>query len=71
VPHVHVHLIPRRKLDFEDNDKVYEDLDQSERELQTAISRSLPRMEEKDRIARTEEEMAREAVWLSRFFKHE
>jgi diadenosine tetraphosphate (Ap4A) HIT family hydrolase len=71
VPHVHVHIIPRRKLDFEDNDEVYEQLDQSEWQLQTAFSRSLPKIEEKDRIGRTEEEMAKEAAWLSRFFKDE
>jgi diadenosine tetraphosphate (Ap4A) HIT family hydrolase len=71
VAHVHVHIIPRHKLDFESNDEVYEELDQSERELHTSYSRSLPKIEDKDRIARTEEEMMKEAAWLAEFLSHE
>jgi hypothetical protein len=58
-------------MDFEDNDEVYERLHQSDRELQTSFWRSLPKIEEKDRIARTEDEMAKEAAWLAGFFKDE
>ena len=71
MPHVHVHIIPRHKLDFEDNDEIYEQVDRSERELRTKLSRSLPKIEEKNRTARTEEDMAKEAAWLAKFFKEE
>lgn len=30
VPHVHVHVLPRRAGDFEPNDKVYDAIDESE-----------------------------------------
>ncbi|OAE33575.1 hypothetical protein AXG93_2139s1280 [Marchantia polymorpha subsp. ruderalis] len=33
VPHVHVHVLPRKKKDFEDNDMVYDAIDKKEDEL--------------------------------------
>jgi len=65
-----VHIIPRKKLDFKDNDDIYEHLDHSERELASTFSSSLPKIEQ-DRIARTDEDMAKEAAWLASFFTKE
>jgi len=47
VSHVHVHVIPRKKGDFENNDDIYRELDK------------------KDRIARSEDDMAKEAAELT------
>lgn len=33
VPHVHVHVLPRRPGDFEKNDEVYDELDRAESHL--------------------------------------
>ncbi|XP_011405744.1 PREDICTED: bis(5'-adenosyl)-triphosphatase-like isoform X1 [Amphimedon queenslandica] len=46
VPHVHVHILPRRTGDFKQNDEVYE---------------ALERIDAEKRTNRTEEEMAEEA----------
>jgi len=48
--HVHVHIIPRRPGDFENNDDIYRELDK------------------KERVARTEEEMANEAAIYRELF---
>jgi bis(5'-adenosyl)-triphosphatase len=70
VPHMHVHLIPRKKLDYKENDAIYDDLEVSERKLTDELSHhAFPKIEDKDRISRTEDEMAREATWLATFFQ--
>jgi len=70
VPHVHVHLIPRKKRDYKENDAIYDDLDVSERKLGDELShRVFPKIEDKDRISRREDEMATEAAWLATFFQ--
>jgi len=51
VPHVHVHMLPRKAGDFERNDDVYEHLDKQE----------LDKVLEAARKPRTMEEMAKEA----------
>jgi bis(5'-adenosyl)-triphosphatase len=56
VPHVHVHVLPRKAGDFERNDEVYDGIDDSERKL----SRDL----DKERVARSPSEMATEAAEL-------
>lgn len=33
VPHVHVHILPRRPGDFEPNDKVYDEIDAASKHL--------------------------------------
>lgn len=33
VPHVHMHIIPRRKDDYPNNDDIYEDLDERNNHL--------------------------------------
>ena len=61
VPHVHIHLLPRRLGDFASNDDVYDEIDNSEREgTQQRLSKDLDR----ERVARTPEEMALEAETL-------
>jgi bis(5'-adenosyl)-triphosphatase len=69
VPHVHVHVIPRKKHDYAENDEIYNHLEHSERRLAATFSSAFPKIEDKDRIARTKEDMATEAAWLAKFFK--
>lgn len=33
VPHVHIHVLPRRPGDFEKNDDIYDELDRAEAHL--------------------------------------
>jgi diadenosine tetraphosphate (Ap4A) HIT family hydrolase len=33
VPHVHVHILPRRPGDFQPNDRVYDELEDQERAM--------------------------------------
>ena len=68
VPHVHIHVIPRKRTDYADNDEVYDHLEHSERTLNATLKERFPKTEEKDRMPRTEEEMAKEAAWLAKFF---
>ena len=58
VPHVHVHMLPRRPNDFKRNDDVYEHLE----------NQNLDRIIEEDRKPRTLEEMALEATKLRTLF---
>ena len=58
VPHVHVHVLPRRAGDFEPNDVVYDKVDEAERAMDGG--RSL----DDDRKPRTDDEMAQEASAL-------
>lgn len=64
VPHVHVHVLPRRPGDFQRNDEVYDAVD--------AAAKHLPRGEpldlDKERKVRTPEEMAAEAAQLRALF---
>nr|AAS21001.1 diadenosine tetraphosphate hydrolase [Hyacinthus orientalis] len=55
VPHVHIHIIPRKKGDFEKNDEIYDAIDAKERELKEKLDLDIER---KDRSG---EEMACEA----------
>ena len=49
VPHVHVHIIPRRVGDFKNNDDIYTELEKHDKD---------------DRCPRTDEEMSTEATGL-------
>ncbi len=60
VPHVHVHIIPRIRGDFERNDEVYEALDKEG---------AGKRFDDEDRKARTPEEMKAEADVLRPLFQ--
>ncbi|KAL5203800.1 hypothetical protein ABZP36_008671 [Zizania latifolia] len=55
VPHVHIHVIPRKKGDFEKNDEIYDAIDVKERELKEKLDLDIERKD------RTMEEMASEA----------
>lgn len=78
VPHVHVHILPRKYTDFNgQNDEVYPVLESSEDALQTDLERheQSQRAPEKikvdadeDRPPRTLEEMEKEARWLESLF---
>lgn len=68
MPHVHAHIIPRRKLDYKENDEIYDHLEQSERNLEATFSNAFPKIEDKDRVPRTDEDMATEAAWLANYF---
>ncbi|THU55388.1 hypothetical protein C4D60_Mb11t06030 [Musa balbisiana] len=55
VPHVHIHILPRKKGDFDKNDEIYDAIDLKEKELKEKLDL------DKERKDRTPEEMAREA----------
>lgn len=79
VPHIHVHILPRQGADFEGvNDRVYPALEKAEQRLAKDMLRETrgesPRTArwdtpaDEDRRPRSEEEMEKEALWLSRSF---
>ncbi|EIW69071.1 hypothetical protein TREMEDRAFT_31446, partial [Tremella mesenterica DSM 1558] len=84
VPHVHVHIIPRRPTDFKgDNDRIYPALETSELRLEHDLARAQQSTEtpdessstagwripkDEDRSPRTMEEMEREATRLAGLF---
>ncbi|KAH9648491.1 Bis(5'-adenosyl)-triphosphatase [Citrus sinensis] len=37
VPHVHIHIVPRKESDFENNDEIYDALDVKEKELKKKL----------------------------------
>ncbi|KAI8906900.1 HIT-like domain-containing protein [Gorgonomyces haynaldii] len=53
VPHVHVHVMPRIKGDYLDNDDIYGDINKSEKQMN---------VDNESRQARTEDDMAQEAA---------
>ncbi|KAK1578487.1 hypothetical protein Q3G72_030647 [Acer saccharum] len=55
VPHVHIHIVPRKGGDFENNDEIYEAMDVKEKELKQKLDL------DKERTDRSLEEMAQEA----------
>ncbi|KAH0462656.1 hypothetical protein IEQ34_010231 [Dendrobium chrysotoxum] len=55
VPHVHIHIIPRKSGDFEKNDEIYDAIDVKEKQLKEKLDLDI------DRKDRTFEEMSREA----------
>nr|AFK33921.1 unknown [Lotus japonicus] len=55
VPHVHIHVVPRRGGDFENNDEIYDAMDEKEKELKEKLDL------DKERKDRTLGEMAQEA----------
>jgi bis(5'-adenosyl)-triphosphatase len=81
VPHVHCHIIPRFKGDWLNNDDIYQEINEKERELALATARSngdeqkfLELLKKQkgpdiDRVARTEEDMAQEASRLRVLFE--
>jgi bis(5'-adenosyl)-triphosphatase len=61
VPHVHVHILPRQKGDFEYNDQVYEELEGWGPWKGKGKERGMDVPNDEDRRDRTEEVMAEEA----------
>lgn len=61
VPHVHIHVLPRRAGDFEPNDKVYDAIDESEASL---AKKNL----DEERPQRSREDMFAEAATLRALF---
>jgi diadenosine tetraphosphate (Ap4A) HIT family hydrolase len=73
VPHVHVHVLPRKSGDFEKNDEIYDVIDESEKELASELdtlgkSKGEKLDLDKERKPRTPEEMAEEASTLRALF---
>jgi bis(5'-adenosyl)-triphosphatase len=63
VPHVHVHILPRKSNDFEPNDIVYDKLEEwAPREEFSALKPRLSVPEDSKRHDRTVDEMAAEAA---------
>ncbi|KAB2634497.1 bifunctional triphosphatase/adenylylsulfatase FHIT-like [Pyrus ussuriensis x Pyrus communis] len=62
VPHVHIHILPRKVGDFEKNDEIYDALDEKEKELKRKLDLD---QERKDRSL---EEMAQEAEEYKQLF---
>nr|CAN79470.1 hypothetical protein VITISV_016936 [Vitis vinifera] len=55
VPHVHIHILPRKVGDFEKNDEIYDAIDENEKELKKKLDL------DEERKDRNPEEMAQEA----------
>lgn len=70
VPHVHVHVLPRRPGDFERNDQVYDELDAAAKDAAGAHAQRAgePLDLDQERKPRTPEEMAAEAATLRTLF---
>jgi bis(5'-adenosyl)-triphosphatase len=66
VPHVHIHILPRKGGDFENNDEVYDAIDQASEDVLKQLEGATKGTERKknldeDRKPRTREEMSEEA----------
>ncbi|KAJ7078506.1 diadenosine hydrolase [Mycena epipterygia] len=68
VPHVHFHILPRKsagdRFSGKNNDQVYPALEQAEAEMAQPFKVDA----DEDRVARSIEEMVKEATWLRTFF---
>ncbi|XP_077239219.1 FRAGILE HISTIDINE TRIAD [Tasmannia lanceolata] len=62
VPHVHIHILPRKGGDFKENDKIYDAIDVKEKELKEKLDL------DKERKDRSFEEMVQEADELRVLF---
>lgn len=62
VPHVHIHILPRKGDDFEKNDEIYDALDVKEKELKQKLDL------DKERKDRSFEEMTQEAEEYRKLF---
>ena len=40
MPHVHIHVLPRREGDFEPNDVVYDAIDEASKQLARCLARA-------------------------------
>ncbi|KAF9982363.1 hypothetical protein BGZ75_006235 [Mortierella antarctica] len=80
VPHCHVHIIPRRLGDYKDNDDIYDDISRNTAELLTAsgntgepaaASVDKKGVDNDERVARSEQDMAAEASRLESLLQQE
>ncbi|GAB5591208.1 Dinucleoside triphosphate hydrolase [Umbelopsis nana] len=62
VPHVHIHIIPRRKGDWANNDDIYDELDGKQ------AAAGIKRVDNEERQPRSIDEMREEAERLRSFF---
>ncbi|KAI3760326.1 hypothetical protein L1987_50720 [Smallanthus sonchifolius] len=62
VPHVHIHILPRKDRDFENNDEIYDAIDEKEKEVKKLLDL------DKERKDRSMEERAREAAEYRKLF---
>ncbi|KAI8990823.1 Bis-triphosphatase [Mycotypha africana] len=62
VPHVHMHIIPRKKGDWENNDDIYQELEDSKKSKG---------VDNEEREPRSLEEMSQEAKELRAYFQYE
>ncbi|KAL5053101.1 hypothetical protein RYX36_033783 [Vicia faba] len=62
VPHVHIHVVPRKGGDFEKNDGIYDAMDEKEKELKEKLDL------DKERKDRSAEEMSQEAEEYRKLF---
>lgn len=62
VPHVHVHILPRKAGDFKNNDEIYDEIDKKEQDLSQKLDL------DQERKDRTPDEMAKEAAELRALF---
>lgn len=69
VPHVHVHVLPRRAGDFEPNDRVYDAIDAAEAGIPAAAGGAEKLDLDKERVERTPQDMAAEAAQLRTLFQ--
>ncbi|KAL2788676.1 HIT-like domain-containing protein [Aspergillus keveii] len=67
VPHVHAHIIPRRRRDLSTVDAVYDKLDGEEGDLRRGFEEreGALKVDDEERIARGADEMEKEAVMLA------
>ena len=69
VPHVHVHILPRRKGDFQENDDVYTALEGHDKDDGVSESESSITTVDGVEKFRSEDEMSNEAAELAQYFK--
>eukprot|EP00118_Oscarella_pearsei_P005164 m.23426 g.23426 ORF g.23426 m.23426 type:complete len:155 (+) comp28471_c0_seq3:2-466(+) len=62
VNHVHVHILPRKPGDFEENDQIYSEIDTKSKEAALNMDGS------SSKRLRSEEDMAKEAASLAKLF---
>ncbi|KAI9104730.1 HIT-like domain-containing protein [Phlyctochytrium arcticum] len=68
VAHVHVHIIPRKKGDWANNDDIYPEIDQKSKEMVKELQEKPKGVDNEERKPRTQEDMAAESAKLRTFF---
>lgn len=68
VPHTHLHIIPRYKGDWMNNDDIYPSLQKKEKEMANELTQR--KGPDSNRPARSPAEMKNEADFLRRLFSH-